>query len=66
MMSLVLESDLSKWRETLALLSTYGKSEEFPAMCEALAGRLESERRDLVGGSDSGRTVTVTVTVVGQ
>jgi protein transport protein SEC31 len=50
MMDLVLHSDLSKWRETLALLSTYGKSEEFPAMCEALAGRLETERRDLVGG----------------
>jgi protein transport protein SEC31 len=47
MMNLVLQSDLSKWRETLALLSTYGKSDEFPAMCEALAGRLESERRDL-------------------
>ena len=47
MMNLVLQSDLSKWRETLALLSTYGKSDEFPTMCEALAGRLESERRDL-------------------
>ena len=47
MMDLVLKSDLSKWKETLALLSTYGKSDEFPAMCEALAGRLETERRDL-------------------
>ena len=27
MMGLVLQSDLDKWRETLALLSTYGKSE---------------------------------------
>ena len=47
MMDLVLKSDLSKWKETLALLSTYGKSDEFPSMCEALAGRLETERRDL-------------------
>jgi hypothetical protein len=27
MMDLVAVSDLSKWRETLALLSTYGKNE---------------------------------------
>ena len=27
MMGLVLQLDLNKWRETLALLSTYGKSE---------------------------------------
>jgi protein transport protein SEC31 len=46
MMTLVLQSDLVKWRETLALLSTYGKSEEFPAMCEALAARLEEEEKD--------------------
>jgi protein transport protein SEC31 len=39
-------SDLKKWRETLALLSTYGKSDEFPTLCEALASRLEVELGD--------------------
>eukprot|EP01038_Epipyxis_sp_PR26KG_P012063 gene12063-16144_t len=42
----VLNSDLTKWRETLALLSTYGKSEEFPSLCEVLANRLETELQD--------------------
>ena len=42
----VLASDLSKWRETLAVLSTYGKQQEFPQLCETLAGRLENEIGD--------------------
>jgi flagellar motor protein MotB len=46
MMGLVEVSDLTKWRETLALLSTYGKSEEFSSMCERLAQRLEDEIKD--------------------
>jgi protein transport protein SEC31 len=46
LMDMVLRSDLTKWKETLAVLSTYGKSEEFPALCEALAARLESELFD--------------------
>ena len=46
LMSYVLSSDLLRWKETLALLSTYGKSDEFPALCEALAGRLELELKD--------------------
>ena len=47
LMTYVLQSDLTKWRETLALLSTYGKSEEFNGMCEALANRLETELKDI-------------------
>ena len=31
----------------MALLSTYGKSDEFPLLCEALAGRLETELGDV-------------------
>eukprot|EP00981_Chlorochromonas_danica_P003692 scaffold681_cov173-Ochromonas_danica.AAC.55 len=46
LMSFVLSSDLQNWRETLALLSTYGKSEEFSQLCEALATRLENELGD--------------------
>jgi len=38
---LVAVSDPSKWKETLAVLSTYGKSEEFPMLCAALGDRLE-------------------------
>ncbi|KAK1739842.1 protein transport protein SEC31-like protein [Skeletonema marinoi] len=34
-------SDPKKWRETLAVLSTYGQSEEFPSLCAALGDRLE-------------------------
>ena len=34
-------SDPAGWRETLAVLSTYGKSEEFPQLCSALGKRLE-------------------------
>jgi protein transport protein SEC31 len=38
---LVSLSDPIKWKETLAILSTYGKSEEFPMLCSALGDRLE-------------------------
>ena len=46
LMDLVLKSDLAQWKETLAILSTYGKSEEFPGLCEVLANRLENEFKD--------------------
>jgi protein transport protein SEC31 len=46
LMGMVMSSDLGRWRETLAVLSTYGKSEEFPKMCAALASRLETEIND--------------------
>jgi len=39
---LVEVSDLTEWRETLAILSTYAKSEEFPSLCDKLAARLEA------------------------
>jgi protein transport protein SEC31 len=35
-------SDPTKWQETLAILSTYGKSEEFPNLCVALGDLLEA------------------------
>lgn len=38
---LVAESDTKWWQETLAILSTYGQSEEFPRLCIALGDRLE-------------------------
>ena len=38
---LVQSSETGKWRETLAVLSTYGKSDEFPQLCIALGDRLE-------------------------
>lgn len=47
LMNYVKQSDLSRWKETLALLSTYGKSDEFPLLCEALAARLELELGDV-------------------
>lgn len=40
--SLVAESNTSKWKETLALLSSYAESEEFPRLCIALGDRLDS------------------------
>ena len=43
---LVLLADPKKWKETLAVLSTYGKSEEFPALCAALGDRLEEAGDD--------------------
>lgn len=39
--SLVEASDPAAWQETLAILSTYGKSDEFPALCLALGDRLD-------------------------
>lgn len=46
LMDYVIRSDLYRWKETMAMLSTYGKSEEFPSLCEALASRLETEIGD--------------------
>ncbi|CAN0522927.1 unnamed protein product, partial [Laminaria digitata] len=43
---LVEASDLGQWQETLAILSTYAKQDEFPTLCEALASRLETEAGD--------------------
>ena len=37
---LVQNSDLGNWKETLAILSTYGKSDEFPPLCVALGDKL--------------------------
>jgi protein transport protein SEC31 len=34
-------SDPVKWKETLAILSTYGKSDEFPQLCAGLGDLLE-------------------------
>lgn len=39
LLDLVAASDPVGWRETLAVLSTYGKSEEFPQLCSALGKR---------------------------
>lgn len=39
---MVKNSDPSKWTETLAILSTYGKSDEFPKLCISLGDLLES------------------------
>lgn len=39
---LVANSDPVRWEETLALLSTYGQSDEFPKLCIALGERLEA------------------------
>jgi len=38
----VARSDTARWQETLAILSTYGHSEEFPKLCISLGDRLES------------------------
>ncbi|KAF0718241.1 Aste57867_1810 [Aphanomyces stellatus] len=38
--TLVQESDPLAWKETLAILSTYSKSDEFPGLCDQLAWRL--------------------------
>jgi len=40
--SLVQNSDLKNWEESLAILSTYGKSDEFPALCVALGDKLDA------------------------
>ena len=39
---LVQNSNLSNWQETLAILSTYAKSDEFPTLCVALGDRLDA------------------------
>ena len=41
-MDYVEASDVGKWGETLAVLSTYAKSEEFPTLCEALGAKLDA------------------------
>ncbi|CAN0182982.1 unnamed protein product, partial [Discosporangium mesarthrocarpum] len=43
---LVESSNLSQWQETLAIVSTYAKQDEFPGLCETLAYRLETEAKD--------------------
>jgi protein transport protein SEC31 len=40
---LVINSDVSAWQETLAALSTYAKSEDFPRLCVALGDRLYND-----------------------
>eukprot|EP00612_Vaucheria_litorea_P006457 CAMPEP_0171481444 /NCGR_PEP_ID=MMETSP0946-20130122/6749_1 /TAXON_ID=109269 /ORGANISM="Vaucheria litorea, Strain CCMP2940" /LENGTH=1148 /DNA_ID=CAMNT_0012013017 /DNA_START=6 /DNA_END=3452 /DNA_ORIENTATION=+ len=47
------DSYLRDWRETLAVISTYSKAEEFPLLCEALALRLE----------DAGKEFTIPATL---
>jgi len=44
---LVAESDLEEWKQTLAIISTYAKSEEFTTLCEQLGCRLQDENGDL-------------------
>lgn len=39
---MVVNSDPGNWHETLAILSTYGKSDEFPNLCIALGDVLET------------------------
>ena len=41
MEELIQERDPSRWQETLAMLSTYGASEQFPSLCVALGKRLD-------------------------
>ena len=38
---IVQRSEPRKWRETLAVLSTYAKAEEFPSLCQMLGYMLE-------------------------
>jgi len=47
---LVDSSDLLQWRQTLAVLSTYGRSEEFSFLCSELGKRLE-DSNDLESAS---------------
>ena len=44
---LVVQSDLSEWPETLALLTTYADNESYGRLVELLATRLEKERFDV-------------------
>lgn len=39
---LVQYSNLANWQETLAILSTYAKSDEFPSLCVALGDKLDA------------------------
>eukprot|EP00977_Amphora_coffeiformis_P021084 scaffold8828_cov204-Amphora_coffeaeformis.AAC.5 len=41
MAELVEMADLTQWQQTLALLSTYGTSNEFPQLCKALGQRIQ-------------------------
>lgn len=43
---LVAESDPRAWKETLAVLCTYATTDEFAALCDALAARLRGPGRD--------------------
>lgn len=43
---LVVNSDTSTWQETLAILSTYAQSEEFPNLCVLLGDRLQDAGDD--------------------
>ncbi|CAK9113493.1 Protein transport protein SEC31 [Durusdinium trenchii] len=47
----VQQSNLSgdSWKEVLAIVSQFAKSEAVPGLCEVLAGRLEKERHDEQG-----------------
>ena len=45
--SFVAAAPLSDWRDTVGLLCTYAKHDEFSALCEALGDRLASEAGDL-------------------
>lgn len=46
MEALVKDSDVSKWKETLAIISTYAQADEFPTLCVALGELLESAGDD--------------------
>jgi len=48
---IVSQADPVQWKETLAILSTYGKSDQFPALCIALGDRLESAAGDSASAS---------------
>jgi protein transport protein SEC31 len=48
---LVSTSNLNNWKQTLAILSTYAKSEEFSSLCEQLGSRLENELNDMKSSS---------------
>lgn len=46
LVELVQNSDLKDWKDTLAILSTYGKAEEFPTLCVDLGDLLEKAGDD--------------------
>ncbi|NWH72045.1 SC31A protein, partial [Piaya cayana] len=45
---IVQSCDLQNWREALAAVLTYARPEEFPALCNLLGDRLESEEDSLL------------------